>query len=51
MRSWEQARDFKELLKADKEISAHLTGGELDALFDLGEYLSNIDYIFKRVFE
>jgi adenylosuccinate lyase len=51
MRSWEQARDFKELLKADKEISAHLTGGELDALFDLGEYLSNVDYIFKRVFK
>jgi adenylosuccinate lyase len=51
MRSWEQAKDFKELLKADAEIAQHLSGSEIDALFDLKEYLSNVDYIFNRVFD
>jgi adenylosuccinate lyase len=50
MRSWEQAKEFKELLKADTEIARHLSGSEIDALFDLKEYLLNVDYIFNRVF-
>jgi len=39
------------LLKADKKVAAHLDGAEIDALFDLGYHLKQIDTIFKRVFK
>jgi adenylosuccinate lyase len=38
------------LLKADPEVSAKLTEGELEALFDLGYHLKHVDTIFARVF-
>ncbi|WP_349369810.1 adenylosuccinate lyase [Salinarimonas sp.] len=48
---WRGEGDFLTLLKADPEVSAKLTDGELEALFDLGYHLKHVDTIFARVFE
>jgi adenylosuccinate lyase len=50
MRCWEEKMPLKELLAADKEVSAKLTQAELDDLFDPHSMLRNVDAIFKRVF-
>lgn len=46
---WKSKENFKEVLKADKEISSVLTNADLDEAFDPTKSLSNVDYIFKRV--
>ena len=51
MAAWEKGDDFAALLKADKEVSAHLDGDEIDSLFDLGYHLKQVGTIFSRVFE
>jgi adenylosuccinate lyase len=50
MKSWEEGRDFKELLLQDEDLTRHLSAGEIDALFDMAPLLKNIDYIYQRVF-
>jgi adenylosuccinate lyase len=52
MKVWESDRALSPLalLKADPEVSARLSGEELDALFDLGYHLKYVDAIFDRVF-
>jgi len=50
MMSWKEEIDFKKLLLKDKEVKKYLTAKEIQAIFDLGYYLKNVDYIFKRVF-
>ncbi|MFZ4533473.1 MAG: adenylosuccinate lyase, partial [Alsobacter sp.] len=47
---WRGQGDFLSLLKADAEVSAHLSAAELEALFDLGYHLAHVDTIFHRVF-
>jgi adenylosuccinate lyase len=47
---WRGEGDFLSLLKADAEVSAHLSAAELEALFDLGYHLAHVDTIFQRVF-
>jgi adenylosuccinate lyase len=51
MRSWEKGLDFKELILKDKDVKKYLTDKEIDAAFDIGYYLKNVDFIFKRVFK
>ena len=50
MQVWEGGGDFLELLKADKEVSQHLSAKQLAAQFDLGYHTKHLDTIFKRVF-
>ena len=47
---WRGQGDFLSLLKADAEVSAHLSAAELEALFDLGYHMAHVDTIFRRVF-
>ncbi len=47
---WRGEGDFLTLLKADKDVSAKLSAGELEDLFDLGYHLKHVDTIFDRVF-
>ncbi len=47
---WRGEGDFLTLLKADKDVSAKLSGAELEELFDLGYHLKHVDTVFKRVF-
>jgi adenylosuccinate lyase len=47
---WRGEGEFLALLKEDKDVRKVLSEAELEALFDLGYHLKNIDVIFKRVF-
>jgi adenylosuccinate lyase len=52
MRVWESdgALSLLDLLKADPEVSAALPASEIEARFDLGYHLAQVDTIFARVF-
>jgi len=47
---WRGEGTFLDLLKADEQVSAVLTGAELEALFDLDYHFAHVDTIFARVF-
>src|SRR5271170_3083773 len=47
---WRGEGDFLNLLKADKDVANVLSPSELEALFDLGYHLKQVDTIFARVF-
>jgi adenylosuccinate lyase len=49
MRSWKDGSDFKENLAADALAGRHLSGRELDKLFELDYYLRNVNKIFRKV--
>jgi adenylosuccinate lyase len=50
MKAWEKGEDFKAALAGDAEVSAHLTGAELDELFDMSYHTKHVATIFQRVF-
>jgi adenylosuccinate lyase len=50
MQSWKTKKAFKALLMKDKEVRKYLGKDDLDAIFDLGHYFCNVDYLFERVF-
>jgi adenylosuccinate lyase len=50
MKVWDDGEDFQKLLKADVDLSAHLSEAEIDRVFALDTYLRNVDAIFGRVF-
>jgi adenylosuccinate lyase len=49
MQVWEDKKDFKTLLKSDKEITVLISNEEIDALFDLGKIMKNINKVFKKL--
>ena len=49
LKSWKSGKEFKELLKRDKEILSICKAHEIEGLFDLNYYLKNVDKIFKKV--
>jgi len=50
MESWKSKKDFKEILREDKEVRKHLSSAEITKLFNLSYYTKNVNYIFRRVF-
>ncbi len=52
MQVWESdgALSLLELLKADADVSAHLSLAEIEDKFDLGYHFKQVDTIFARVF-
>jgi adenylosuccinate lyase len=50
MRSFDEHRDFKELLLADREVMRVLVPAEVERAFDLDEQFRHVDQIFDRVF-
>jgi adenylosuccinate lyase len=50
MRSFAEARDFKDLLLADHDVAGVLTPEEIDQAFDLEVQFRHLDHIFDRVF-
>jgi len=54
MQVWQMRGDrtgaFAKLLKADPEVSAKLSAGDIDAMFDDFYHLKHVDSIFERVF-
>lgn len=51
MPAWRGEGAFLDNLKADAEVTTHLSAAEIEKLFDLGYHTKNIDVIFKRVFD
>ncbi|WP_372053747.1 adenylosuccinate lyase [Tistrella mobilis] len=47
---WRGEGQFIDLLKADPEVTARLSGAEIEGLFDLGYHMAQVDTIFRRVF-
>jgi adenylosuccinate lyase len=50
MRSFAEARPFKALLLADRDVTPVLSAADIERAFDLDEQLKHIDHIFDRVF-
>jgi adenylosuccinate lyase len=50
MRAWNGEGDLLDLLKGDSEVSKLVPAKNLEAMFDLGYYLKQVDTIFARVF-
>jgi adenylosuccinate lyase len=50
MRAFDENRDFKALLAADRDIMRVLDQPDLDRAFDLARHLRHVDGIFARVF-
>src|SRR5918995_1508897 len=46
MRAWEEDQDFRELVRADSEISRRL---DLDTIFSLEPYTRHVDAVFERL--
>ena len=50
MRAWNGEGNLLDFLKADPDVSKALPAAKLEAMFDLGYHLKQVDTIFKRVF-
>ncbi|MEM6477940.1 MAG: adenylosuccinate lyase [Pseudomonadota bacterium] len=50
MKVWEEGKDFMTELKADGEVLAALSAGEIEDKFDLAYHTKHVDTIFARVF-
>jgi adenylosuccinate lyase len=51
MRAFNEQRDFKTLLLADRDITAVLPPADVERAFNLDEQLRHVDDIFGRVFQ
>jgi adenylosuccinate lyase len=49
MRSWDEERDFAELVRADPAIVEHLDEAALTAVFDLHATIAHLDHAFDRL--
>ena len=50
MKSWQEGLEFKTLLEKDTIVTRYLTKKELTAIFNVKNFLKNLNFIFKRVF-
>ncbi|WP_412506576.1 adenylosuccinate lyase [Roseovarius sp. SYSU LYC5161] len=50
MKVWEEDKDFKSELLADRDVTAVLSAEELEEKFDLAYHTRHVDTIFARVF-
>jgi adenylosuccinate lyase len=51
LRSYDEQKDFKQLLLADPDVMAVLDKKTVEDAFDLKVQLKNVDQIFDRVFK
>src|SRR6201996_5578988 len=51
MRAWKEDLVFRDLIQADREITAKLSAEKLQHAFDLNRQLKNVGVIFDRVLE
>jgi adenylosuccinate lyase len=50
MKSWQEGLEFRDLLEADSTVTKYLPKKELASIFDVNNFLKNLDFIFNRVF-
>jgi adenylosuccinate lyase len=48
MKSWEEGLEFKPLLQKDPAVADYLHEKDLKKIFDVNNFLKNIDFIFNR---
>lgn len=51
MKSWKEGLEFKNLLEKDSTVTKYLRKKELAAIFNVNNFLKNLDFIFNRVFK
>jgi adenylosuccinate lyase len=49
MRAWDEEHDFRELVRADEQITAHLDEAALAEVFDLDATVRHVDTVFERL--
>ena len=49
MRVWKREGSLRELCEKHPVMAQKISKKEFDEIFDLGRYLKNIDYIYKKV--
>jgi adenylosuccinate lyase len=50
MKAWHEGNEFKELLLQDSIVRKYLNKKEMREIFNVNNFLKNIDFIFNRVF-
>jgi len=50
MRSWQEGLEFKDVLLQDDDVMTRLNADDLAGVFQVGNFLKQIDFIFNRVF-
>ena len=50
MKSWQEGIEFKDLLEKDEAVKKYLQEKDLAAIFNVNNFLKNLDFIFNRVF-
>lgn len=50
MKSWEEGLEFQALLQKDSTVAKYLTEDDLTSIFNVNNFLTNLDFIFNRVF-
>ncbi|MEE9911381.1 MAG: adenylosuccinate lyase [Deltaproteobacteria bacterium] len=50
MRSWEEGIEFRKLLAQDEVVQKYLNEKDLAGIFNVNNFLKNLDFIFNRVF-
>ncbi len=50
MKSWEEGIEFRKLLAQDETVQKFLNTRDLDGIFNVNNFLKNLDFIFNRVF-
>jgi adenylosuccinate lyase len=51
MKSWKEGLEFRDLLENDSTVTKYLRKKELAAIFNVKNFLKNLDFIFNRVFK
>jgi adenylosuccinate lyase len=46
LRAWDEEQDFRELVRADRELAGRV---DLDAVFELTAYTRHLDTVFERL--
>ncbi|HWB21607.1 MAG TPA: hypothetical protein VG652_01820, partial [Gaiellaceae bacterium] len=49
MQAWDEERDFRELVRADGEISSRLDDAALETVFDLSATVQHVGVVFDRL--
>jgi len=51
MKSWQEGLEFRDLLEKDPIVTRYIKKKELAAIFNVKNFLKNLDFIFDRVFK
>ncbi|MBM3933991.1 MAG: adenylosuccinate lyase [SAR202 cluster bacterium] len=47
--TWDEHKDFRELVRTHPTVSTKLSGGDLDGIFDYNYYARHVDEVFARI--